>query len=346
MTSNGEGRVTMADVAREAGVSIASASRALSGAPGVSAATTARIREIADRLSYVVSPEASALSRRRTSRVGVVTTHLDRWYYGAALEGIEAALSAHGLDMLVYCVSGADERRRFFERLPARRKVDGVIVIGMPASPAERERLALLDVAIVAAGGQSADYPYVSIDDERAGEQAMDHLLFLGHTRIAMIDAIDPNEEEWPIGLRARAYHDALLGAGIDPDPELFVRVPWGIDGGAEGMRRLLSLRRLPTAVFVHSDDMAFGALHVARRAGLKVPIDVSVVSIDDHPVSRTLDLTTVRQDAREQGRIAAEAIAAAIQGAPVEPAVLVQTVLVPRGSTAAPREGSSRGPE
>lgn len=337
MATNGARHVTMADIAREAGVSIASASRALSGAPGVSAATTARIREVADRLSYVVSPEASGLSRRRTGRIGVVSTHLDRWFYGAAIEGIEAVLSAQGLDMLVYCVSGPEERRLFFERLPARRKVDGVIVIGMPASPAERERLAMLDVAIVAAGGQSADYPYVSIDDEQAGRQAMAHLLFLGHTRIAMIDAIDPNRDEWPIELRARAYHDALMGAGITPDPDLFVRVPWGIDGGAEGMRRLLSVHRPPTAVFVHSDEMAFGALHVARRAGLSIPADLSVVSIDDHPVSRTLDLTTVRQDARRQGQIAAEAAAAAISGGPVERAVLVPTVLVPRGSTGPP---------
>lgn len=332
-----ERQVTMADIAREAGVSTSSASRALSGSPGVSAATTARIRAIAERMSYVVSPEASGLSRRTTGRIGVVTSHLSRWFYGEVLEGIEATLADEGTDMLVYAVNGAEGRRRFFERLPARRKVDGVIVVGMPVSPAERERLALLGVAVVAAGGQTADYPYVSIDDERAARQAMDHLLRLGHTRIAMIDALDPNAEEWPIELRSRAYHDALAEAGAGPDDDLFVQVPWGPEGGAEGMQRLLSLRRPPTAVFVHSDDLAFGALAVARRAGLRVPEDLSVVSIDDHPVSATLDLTTVRQDPRAQGEIAARTVSAAVRGERVEPAVLVPTVLVPRGSTAAP---------
>lgn len=325
----------MADVAREAGVSIASASRALSGAPGVSADTTARIRAIAERMSYVVSPEASGLKRRMTGRVGVVTSRLSRWYHGEIIEGIESVLSAQGLDVLVYCVSGREERHRFFERLPARRKADGVIVVGMPVSEEERERLALLGVSIVAAGGQDADYPYVSIDDERAGRQAMDHLLFLGHTRIAMIDAIDPNAEEWPIELRARAYHQALEEAGLPAEPELFVQVPWGAAGGADGMRRLLSLPRPPSAVFVHSDDMAFGALHVIRDAGLRVPEDLSIVSIDDHPLSEYMDLTTVRQRPREQGEIAARTVIAAIDGREVDPAVLVPTVLVPRGSTA-----------
>lgn len=337
--------IAMADIAREAGLSMSSVSRALSGKPGVSPATVARVREIADRMSYVVSPEASALSRGSTGRIGVVATHIARWYYGEALEGIQAALAEHGLDMLLYCVRDREERHRFFEQLPARRKVDGVIVVGIPVSPEERERLALLDVAIVATGGQSADYPYVSIDDLQAGRQAMDHLVFLGHRRIAMIDAIDPNAVEWPIGLRARAYHDALAEAGIEEDPELMVRVPWGPGGGVEGMERLMSLRRPPTAVYAHSDEMAYGALQVIRRSGLRVPQDISVVGIDDEPVSQLLDLTTVRQDARLQGELAARRIAAELRGDPVDRALLVPTRLVLRGSTGAPRAGAGLTP-
>lgn len=332
--------VTMVEIAKAAGVSIASASRALSGAPGVSAATAARIREIAEEMSYVVSPEASGLSRRSTRRVGVLTTHLSRWFYGAALEGIQSTLAPAGYDTVLYGVSDAEDRRHFFEELPARRKVDGVIVVGMPVSPAERERLALLGVAVVATGGQVADYPFVSIDDATAGRQAMDHLLMLGHRRIAMIDAIDPNADEWPVELRARAYHDALEEHGIEPAPELFVRVPWGADGGSRGMQELLSLRHPPTAVFAHSDDLAFGALRVLRRAGLRVPDDMSVVGIDDHPLAECFELTTVRQDPRLQGELAARALVGALRSEPVEPATLVPTVLVPRGSTAAPRGG------
>lgn len=340
VTEQAAQQVTMVDIAREAGVSIASASRALSGAAGVSEATRARIQAVADRLAYVVSPEASALSKRSTGRVGVVTPHISRWFYGEVLEGIESTLSADGLDMLVYRVDGKEARSAFFERLPARRKVDALIVVGMPVSADERDRLALMGVVIVAAGGQSADYPFVSIDDEQAGRQAMDHLLRLGHRRVAMIDAIDPNEEEWPIELRAKAYHDAIARAGGEADPDLFVRVPWGPEGGAEGMQRLLSLRTLPTAVFIHSDDMAFGALQIARRAGLRVPDDLSVVSIDDHPVSATLDLTTVRQDPRTQGQLAARIAMGVSDGATT---TTVPTVLIPRHSTMAVPESTER---
>lgn len=328
----------MSDIARAAGVSMATASRALSGSRGVSAATTARVRAIAEDLSYVISPEASGLSRGATGRIGVVTTHISRWFFGEILEGIETTLAGQGLDMVVYGVGDAEDRHRFFDRLPARRKVDGIIVVGMPISPAEHERLALLDVAVVAAGGQLASYPFVSINDETAGRQAMDHLLLLGHRRIAMIDAIDPNEAEWPFELRSKAYVSALSAAGITPDPDLMVRVPWGADGGTRGMEQLLSLHEPPTAVFAHSDEMAFGALQTLRRAGLRVPQDVSVIGIDDHPVSALLDLTTVRQDPRAQGVAAAHTICAAVRNEPADPAILLPTRLVPRGSTAAPR--------
>lgn len=339
MPSRGSDRVvTMSDIARAAGVSMATASRALNNAAEVSPATRERVLRVAADLEYVVSPEASGLARRRTGRVGVILTHLSRWFYGEVLEGIEQVLRDAGLDLLIYVVRDAAERRRFFAELPARRKVDAVVVVGMPVSPEERARLALLDVDVVAAGGQVADYPFVSIDDELAGQQAMDHLLFLGHRRIAMIDAVDPNEEEWPIELRSRAYVRALERVGLDLEHELFVRTPWGPKGGATGMEQLLSLTVPPTAVLVHSDEMAFGALATLRRAGVRVPQDISVIGIDGHPVGEQLDLTTVSQDARLQGRLAARAVTSLLAGRTPSAAELVPTRLVPRGSTGSPR--------
>ncbi|WP_454293373.1 LacI family DNA-binding transcriptional regulator [Salana multivorans] len=329
--------VTLADIAREAGVSLATASRAMSGARGVSAATTRKVREVAERHSYVVSPEASGLSRGSTGRIGVLTRHIARPFYAEALEEIESVLAGHGLDTVVHCVRTPEDQRSFFERLPVRRKVDGLVVLALPVTPHEKERLDLLDVAVVAASGQTADYPYVSIDDAEAGRQAMDHLLMLGHRRIAMINAIDPNASEWPIELRALAYTRALDRLGIPVEDDLFVRVPWGADGGTEGMERLLSLREPPTAVFAHSDDLAYGALRVLRRAGLRVPEDMSIVSINDLPMSEVLDLTTVRQSAGLQGRLAVETLLAMLAGEPYEHATITPTRLIPRGSTAPP---------
>lgn len=327
----------MADVARAAGVSLATASRALSGANGVAPATRARVLQAAESLSYVVSPEASTLKGGRTGRIAVIAPHVSRWFFGEMLEGAESVFRAEGLDVLLYVIGDPDDRREFFSRLPARRKVDAVLVIGIPVTQTERERLALMGVGIVAGGGQYSPYPYVSIDDEGAGRQAVDHLLYLGHRRIAMIDAIDPYATEWPIDGRALAYTTALVDAGIPLDEDLFVRVPWGANDGARAMERLLSLRQPPTAVLAHSDELAFGALRTLRRAGVRVPDDISVMGIDDHPLAEQTDLTSIHQDVRRQGEVAGAKLVSLLRGERIEQATILPTRLVPRGSTGPP---------
>ena len=329
--------VTLADVARLAGVSPATASRALGGHPHVAAGTRERVRRIADELSYVVSPDASRLAGGRTGRVAVVVPHLSRWYFGALLEGLEEVLRDAGLDVLLYRVGDAADRQDFFRRLPARRKVDAVVALAFPVDEAECARLELMGVEIVAAGGQVASHPYVSIDDVAAGRQAVDHLVHLGHRRIGMIEAVDPEQRAHQPEGRSRAYRVALADAGIPVEPELVATVEWGADEGAEGMARLLGLREPPTAVYAHSDEVALGAVRTLRRAGLRVPGDVSVIGIDDHPLAALTDLSTVRQPVREQGAQAGRMVAAALSGGEAGEGVLLPTQLVIRGSTAPP---------
>ena len=331
-------QVNMADIARRAGVSMATTSRALNNQPGVAPATRAKVLSVAEELSYVVSPEASTLSGGSTGRVAVVVPHLSRWFFGEMLNGIEAVLRGANLDLLLYHVGDFENRESFFRELPARRKVDAVLVVGIPVSPTEQERLASMGVEIIAAGGQIAPYFYVSIDDVKAGSQAMNHLLHLGHRRIAMIDAIDPHELTWPVDGRALAYTQGLASAGITVDPDLFARVPWGAEHGAEAMAGLLALPDPPTAVFAHSDEIAFGALRTVRRAGLRVPDDISVIGVDDHPLSAQLDLTTIRQDVLYQGQLAARMVVDSLAGGrPAETSTILPTKLVLRGSTGPP---------
>ena len=212
---------------------MATASRALNNAPGVATATRERVLAVAAQLSYVVSPEASRLSGGSTGRVALVVPHISRWFFATLLEGLEAVLRDADLDVLLYHVGDAEDRRDFFDRLPARRKVDAVVVLAFPVAELERQRLELMGVSIVAAGGQITTYPYVCIDDEAAGRQAVDHLIFLGHRRIAMIAAVDPGQPGWPaISGRSNAYTSALRDAGIAVNDDLIVTVDWG---GAEG---------------------------------------------------------------------------------------------------------------
>ena len=341
----GQGRLTLADIARLAGVGLGTASRALNNAPGVSAATRQRVVEVAERHAYVVSPEASKLAGGSTGRVAIVVPHLARWFFGAMLEALEAVFREADLDVLLYHVGGLQDRHDFFERLPARRKVDAVVVVGFPVEEAERERLELLGVQIVAAGGQHAVYPHVCIDDIEAGRQAVDHLVALGHRAIAMIEAHDPDQPNRPSG-RSAAYYGALAAAGIPLDERLVVSTDWGGEEGAVAMARLLSNPTHPTAVYAHSDEVALGALRTIRRIGLRVPDDISVIGIDDHPLATLADLTTVAQPVAEQGRRAAELTLALLRGTPPdELAVTLPTRLVVRHSTAGPAPVPRRSP-
>ncbi|MBD7956414.1 LacI family DNA-binding transcriptional regulator [Microbacterium sp. Sa4CUA7] len=332
----GQPMVNMADVAERAGVGMATVSRALSGAYGVSEATRRRVSEIAHEMGYVVHPEASKLARGATGRVAVLIPQASRWFFGAVVEGIERELRRAGMDVLLYQVPDADARHGFFRDLPTRRKVDAVIVVGMPVDDTEQQALEALRVHVVSVSGRHTTFPFVRIDDVEASRQAAAHLLALGHRRIGMIEAVPPSIPEWRAEIdRSEGFRAALARAGIPLDPALTVRIPWDSEAAALAMGKLLSAPEPPTAVFVHSDEMALAAIRTVRRAGLRVPEDVSVIGIDDHPLAALTDLTTIAQPAALQGATAALMTLALIAGTPVDERVTVPTMLVPRATTA-----------
>ena len=329
--------VNMVDVAERAGVSIATVSRALRDVPGVAPGTRARIRQVADELSYVVSPEASRLSLRRTGRVAVVVPRIDVWFYAAMLAGVEAVLRRADLDVLVYQVDGVQERRRFFRDLPARRKVDAVVLIALPLLAEEEDRLDLLGVQVVVAGGQLGSHAHVRVDDHTVARLAVGHLAELGHERIAMIRTDDTTGVVWSSDLeRNRGFHDGLAEAGLDPASGRVVTVSYGADAGVRGAEAMLTLPESPTAVFAYSDEIAFGALHRLRETGRRVPEDVSVVGVDGHPLAAALGLTTVVQHVPDQARLAGETVLRRLEGDDSPPpALVVQPELVVRRTTA-----------
>ncbi|TCJ23197.1 LacI family DNA-binding transcriptional regulator [Nocardioides jejuensis] len=329
--------INMADVARRAGVSVATVSRAMRGLPGVGEATRARILEIADELAYVISPEASRLSGGQTGRVGVVVPATEKWFYGEMLAAIERRLREADLDVLLYQVSDAEVRGRFFRDLPTRRKVDGVVLIALPLPQHEVDRLDLLGVEVVVAGGRIKDFAHVEVDDRAIAATAVEHLVGLGHRRIAMIRATIYGDEHWaPDSQRLEGYLQGLADAGIPAREEYVVSVPFTPLDGATGAEELLALAEPPTAILCFSDEIAFGALQGARRSGHRVPEDVSIVGIDDHPLAAVMGLTTVRQDVAAQGEMAAEMILRRLAHLPVKDVVEPHELVI-RASTAAP---------
>jgi LacI family repressor for deo operon, udp, cdd, tsx, nupC, and nupG len=330
--------INMADVARRANVSVATVSRALRGLPGVGEATRERILKIADELAYVISPEASRLSGGQTRRVGVVVPATQVWFYGEMLSAIERRLREADLDVLLYQVRDEEIRKRFFRDLPTRRKVDAVVLIALPLPQEEIDRLDHLGVEVVVAGGRIRDFPYVEVDDRAIARTAVEHLVELGHERIALIRATSYGDIHWdPDMHRLEGFQQALAAAGLPDRPEYVVSVPFTPEDGADGAAQLLALPEPPTAILCFSDEIAFGALEAIRRAGLRVPEDVSVVGIDDHPLATVMGLTTICQDVVGQGTMAAEMAMRRLLRAPVGD-VTVPHELVVRSSTAPPR--------
>lgn len=328
----------MADVAERAGVSLGTVSRALRGLEGVSPGTRDRIRAVAAELDYVVNPEAAALAGRATGRVAVVLHDLPTWYCSSVVLGLERQMRPAGLDLLVRCVDDPDDRIEFFASMPLRRKVDAVVVVAIALTPLELSKLTDAGVAVVAAGSHSDSVPCVAIDDVLAAQQAVNHLLQLGHRRIALLNTVAASDRAWQAQRdRETGYRTALEAAGVAVDEDLVVSWSGGSRGGAQGMDRLLSGRRLPSAVFAFSDEVALGALRSLRRAGIEVPRQISVISIDDHPLAELTDLTTVGQDPVALGVAAGAAVLDLLAGRPVSESGPFTTRLVVRGTTAPP---------
>ena len=294
------------EVARLAGVSTATVSRALSGRGAVSAATKERVAQAAAQLGYVVSSNASSLASGRTRNIGVMLPVLDRWYFTSVLSGAQSALLRAGYDLTLYSLEGSSgERGTVFEHYLLRQRVDAVIAIALELTPPEVDRLHELRKPVVGVGGPIPGVLTLAIDDIAIARLATEHLLALGHTRIGIIGGEPEFDADFHLPQqRRRGYEDALREAGIAPDPALIRSADFTIEGGYRVAKQLLGqpARSRPTAVFAASDEMAIGAILAARDLGLDVPADLSIVGIDDHDLAEFFGLTTVAQFPREQG--------------------------------------------
>lgn len=333
--------ITIEDVARTAGVSTATVSRALRGLPHVSASTRAEVARIAGDLGYVPSRSATNLATGRTRTVGLVTPHIATWYFAQAIEAVEQGLRAEGFDVLLMVLPPLPgQARPSFDAEQLRQRVDAVCVLTVPLTGTELDGLRALRLPTVFVGGSIAGSMSVRIDDVEVGRRACEHLIALGHRRIAYIggDPEEPLNFQAPVDRRA-GWMSALRSADLDPEPALDVVGFFTVEGGRAAMHALLGQCDPPTAVFAASDEMAFGAIDAARAAGVAVPGEVSVIGVDGHDLAPLFDLTTVAQPVLAQGRYAAELLLAALRGdrGHVQEHKLLEVSLTVRGTTGRP---------
>ena len=331
-------QATMADVARVAGVSVSTVSRALRGLASVSPQARSRVEHAARELSFAVSRSASSLVTGRTGRVAVLTPGVEAWFLGAAVSGVASVLRESELDLLVYCVTDMRERTEFFRRLPARRNADALLVVSFALTPEERDRLDALGMPVVYVSQHAPDRASVYVDDIAGARNGTRHLLNLGHRRIAFLQSQDDTAFAWSSRDRLVGYRRALEEAGSPYEESMVVR-GHGRRGIREAVGHLLSLPQPPTAIFAEDDQMAVEALAVLRRCGVHVPRQMSVLGFDDQNLAETLGLTTIAQPAEEIGRAAAQLATSIISDPECDPAdhVVLPTRLIPRGTTAPP---------
>lgn len=324
----------MRDVAEAAGVSRALVSIVFRGAPGASEQTRARVLEVADRLGFSPNRSASLLKLRRNRHLGV-TMDVRSTFHAELVEGIQAAADAAGYEVVLSAVTpGRPEGRAVATLLDFR--CEALLLLGTGLDDRALDDLARR-VPLVLVGGPRArrTLDVVRSSDDRGSELVVDHLVGLGHRRLAHVDG----GSSLPSAERRRGFRSALTRHGLSDVAVL----SGGTDeaAGNRAVERLLEAGELPTAVCAYNDRVAIGVLERFGRAGMRVPLDVSVTGYDDTAFAGLLafDLTSVNQDARAQAAGAVEAAVERLDGGrTVSTDRAFEPSLVVRGSTAAPR--------
>jgi len=334
-------RPTQRQIAEEVGVSRTTVSLVLNNVPGVriSSGTRQRIVEVARRLNYYPDAAARTLVSGRTQTIGFVLCQSpDRIFADAflpeVLRGVGDAVQESGFRVLVHSVEDVIAPDAYVG-LVREKQTDGIILSGPRSDDRQLARLRAEGFPIVLLGQLSgSDFPFVDVDNVGAAKQAVNHLLELGHRRIGMIT----NAPLTYTAARDRltGYRQVLEEAGVTYEQELVRYGDFREESGFHAMRQLLSLAEPPTAVFVASDLVAFGALVAIKEQGLRVPDDVSLVGFDDVRLAHYVDppLTTVRLPAYGLGYQAATLLTQLIgTGSVGAQQILLQTELVVRES-------------
>jgi LacI family transcriptional regulator len=332
-------RITIREVAEAANVSIATVSRALNAPDRVNPELRRRVTEAVDRLGYVAVGAARALASRRTGAIGALVPTLDNAIFAECINALQLRLDDHGYVLLV--ASADYDARRESRELKAlvERGIDGVLLVGTEHNPEVYRLLKAAAVPAVITWSCDAQVgvPCIGFDNRAAARRLCDHLIELGHRRIAMMAGLRQGNDR--AAARVDGVRDALRARGLDLTPERLCERPYTVADGRNALRHLLAAPERPTAVICGNDVLAFGALFEAAAHGLGVPRDLSITGFDDLDLAAQMvpPLTTVRVPAAEMGRRAADQLVGVARGEAPPRVTELEAVIVLRGSTAAP---------
>ncbi len=331
--------VSIKDIARIAGVSHSTVSRALRGSSLIPASTAERIQQIAREVGYSASSVARSLVSGRTLTIGVVVTSIADPFNGEVVAGLEEVANDRGYSVILATSQALPDRELSVVQSFQSRRVDGIVVASSRIGSHYAQLLAELRIPVVLLNNQHPErFNYsVSIDNATGTCEATGHLLQLGHRRIAYLgDKLGLHSD----AERKAGFLQAMSQAGIEVPPEYLLLGDGKSEGAAEAFRVFLEGSfEPPTAVVCYNDMSAVGVLEIARNKGIRLPEELSIVGFDDIQLAAFLSpaLTTVRQPKRELGMRSMQLLLKMLAGEPAAKSVVLPGKLIVRDSTAPP---------
>lgn len=336
-------RPTIADIARRAGVSTGAVSYALNGQPGVSERTRARILAIAEEIGWQPNSSARALSGARVNTVGLAVSRpasvlAIEPFFMRLISGMETALSEDGTGLLLQVVPDREGEIRAHRRWWAERRVDGVILIDLEIEDRRVDALVELGMPAAVVGGPSGDPRLTEVysDEFSPMRQLVDYLVALGHQRLAHVRG---PSHLLHTARRSQAYEQAVERLGVTS--AVTCDTDYTGEAAARATRDLMARSDSPTAIIYDNDVMAVAAVAVTQEMGLSIPADVSLVAWEDSPLCQLVHppLTTLHRDVVAYGVHVAQQLLATIADGVRRSHEEDAAYLIPRGTTAAPRE-------
>ncbi len=329
--------VTIYDVARESGFSMATVSRVINGSTQVKPATRKKVLEVVERLGYRPNAVARGLASKKTTTVGVIIPDISNSFFAEVVRGIEDIASMYNYNIILCNSDRSIDKEITLINTLFEKQVDGLLFMGGKVTDVHLNIFQTAYVPVVLATTKDSDriFPSVDINHFLAAKDAVKAFIDSGHTKIGYISG--PLSDPLSGYERFSGYKDALKEANI-PFKEEYIRVGnYYYESGMEAMKFFLTLKERPTAIFASSDEMAVGAIHVIQEKGLNVPIDIEVRGFDDTSISSMVRplLSTVSQPQYDIGAVAMRFLTKHMNNEPIQDQIVVlQHKLIDRQST------------
>lgn len=331
---------TIRDVAQKAGVGVGTVSRVLNDSTSVSQETRRKVLAAISELDYSPNAAARRLSRGKTMVIGALVPYFTNPSVVRRLQGIVSVVTGSAYDLILFDVESVDKRDVYLLNVLRRQMVDGLLIISLTPTATDVEHLQQSELPTVLVDAYHPELSRVVVDNVAGGYLATQHLLALGHKRIAYISDFLDDPFNSPVRDRYRGYRQALKEAGIPFRQEYHLQGEHGRYEARAMTKTLLSLPDPPTAIFAYSDTQAIGVIEAAAEIGVKIPEQLSVIGFDNIEAAEYLHITTIRQALFESGICGCELLLQVMANPLPEPREISLPIeLVQRNTTAPPTQ-------